>query len=565
MARMQLRVEKRWGLGLVAMLLIAAPAVVVRLGGSDVRYHMEVLTFASSQETWQRQEQGEAQAWRLPSLNGAPRVKKPPMSVWVNLLAWSGLGPDAPVEALALRARLAGVALMGVMLASMFWLGVQTQGVRLGFLAALATGTMLLTIKQGRMATYDAHLAGWLTLAIAAGCQAVGNVPALTAGRRGAVALVAGLALAAAILTKGPLAIPLAVIPWVVLAWGNRVPLWRAGWFTVLALVVAVLVVTPWYVQILGGVVGAGAVLWREYRANRDQGSGPWHYAQLLPLVFPWSLAFAGGLVFPFLVAREQRRRWLQAWLWLVLAFVLMSLSETKRVRYILPLLPPVGLLVAGFWQAWPDLMVRPWAQRLNRAHWGMLEVGALVVAVLPWGQGALLRTGMMHAVEFPVRPAWTALLAGVGLWWLARVGRQAWVRGQANWAAVCTALWMAVAATFGNYFYVESRHGHFTERAEIVRVGGMVGRAELRYLELDVRQQRQPDAKLLLYMRRAIPPVEDRALAGLAADGAFVIARVTAEHGAALEAAGFRERCRFSDGRRKLALYAVAARGNWP
>ena len=86
-------------LRVIALVLLTVPPLWFGLGDADCLFHMEVRAVASSQETWMRLAD-DAQAWRVPSWNGQPRINKPPLVVWMNLLAWAGLPADAPVDIL---------------------------------------------------------------------------------------------------------------------------------------------------------------------------------------------------------------------------------------------------------------------------------------------------------------------------------------------------------------------------------------------------------------------------------------------------------------------------------
>ena len=94
------------------LLLLCVPLVWGGLGAPDCEFHMEVMALASSQEAWLSQ-QSDSRAWLIPSWNGAPRVNKPPLLVWINLLAWRGLPPGASVETLVQRARQAAASPVG--------------------------------------------------------------------------------------------------------------------------------------------------------------------------------------------------------------------------------------------------------------------------------------------------------------------------------------------------------------------------------------------------------------------------------------------------------------------
>ena len=89
-----------------------------KLGVSDSMYHMENMTLLPSQETWIRQQHGDLDAWLTPSMRGRPRIRKPPMVIWLHMLSWTGLDADTVDPAvLTTRARLVAwsLGLMGVL------------------------------------------------------------------------------------------------------------------------------------------------------------------------------------------------------------------------------------------------------------------------------------------------------------------------------------------------------------------------------------------------------------------------------------------------------------------
>ncbi|MCB1071140.1 MAG: hypothetical protein KDL31_12365, partial [Kiritimatiellae bacterium] len=96
-------------LGMVLALAISLPGLVGSVSRSDTTAHMEVLSVASSQFTWMRLQEGEADAWLVPSWNERPRIHKPPLVVWANLAAWTGLSREtATPDVLLYRARWVG-------------------------------------------------------------------------------------------------------------------------------------------------------------------------------------------------------------------------------------------------------------------------------------------------------------------------------------------------------------------------------------------------------------------------------------------------------------------------
>ncbi len=86
------------GRDLVLLLLILSASLapmLVQLGLRGPRGWMESVVVLSSQETWLRQHAGESQAWLIPTKNGVPRIVKPPLVVWMNMLAWVDLDPES--------------------------------------------------------------------------------------------------------------------------------------------------------------------------------------------------------------------------------------------------------------------------------------------------------------------------------------------------------------------------------------------------------------------------------------------------------------------------------------
>lgn len=499
------------------LLLLSLPPLLAGLGASDCIFHMEVRTVASSLETWQRGAT-DANAWLVPSWNGQPRVNKPPLAVWITLLSWRGLSPDAPVDTLVLRARLAGVLCALLALLATAWLGRTLVSLRFGLAAGAVMGSSLFFLRQARMATYDLYLLTFCTLAVAAGVWAM--QPAHPERRRPRHALgwvLAGLALGLAILAKGPLALLLAGAPLVLMS--LQVPeRRRIAPRALLTLLLGLLVAMPWYLYILRTVPQAGELLWREYEAERVRGQPPWYYLGLIGLVFPWTLWLLAGVV-----ATARRHRPAPAaplglvagwFFWILIA---MSLPEAKQQRYILPILPAASLLaVAGGWFADPlHRLTRGWAT----AHASLLGLASVAVA----GLGFLSARTLAHlGLEAPAQAGWPTgwslgpglILFGLALF-IGRSARAGWTE-RALWG---TALWMAAAATPGLYGYAHAARSQYAHRTEVEQVAALTHGQPFVYLTgpYTEPQYEHPDPRFRLYARRVIPGLNLREINQLA------------------------------------------------
>lgn len=556
--------RRGWGrvLRALAVLGVCLPPALAELGRADPVRVMENFSILSSQETWMRLHGGRRDAWIIPSCNGEPRVNKPPMLVWMNLLAWADLTPEsATVERLVLRARLLGVVFGLLAVGATAWMGRRLYGEGTGWVAALALGTGLLFLRHARIAAYDIHLLGWLALAMAAAAGALTAGGAASSVRRRLAWGGAGLALGAALLTKGPLAVLLGAGPmaaWIAARPGPRAAAWRG---LALAVVVAAAVAAPWYAHVLAAVPDSAGRLFTEYRAQRDRFQPPWYYLGLIALIFPWTFAWLRSL--PEAVRRERGGGWNAAWAWFLFVFVVMSIPGAKQQRYILPILPAMALMAARGWLAAPD---GRWRRAMDAAHAIMLAAATVLAVAFAASQDLLVaRHWIARAPLADLRGA-AAAVAGLALAAAAWAAVRALRSGRRMAAAWLTAAWMSMLATAG--FAGVSRAGHGADpcRADALAVARAVGDAPLYYVYRHQPDDLPPSKEFLIYTRRAVPTLGktwlERKLAR--GDAFFAMARVTPGSEPALEGHGLARVMDFDDGsKRSMRLYrspAVAA-----
>jgi 4-amino-4-deoxy-L-arabinose transferase-like glycosyltransferase len=191
------------------------------------------------------------------------------------------------------------------------------------------------------------------------------------------------LSMTAAFWTKGAAALlPLAVA----IAWG--VTCHRARWWRALhapaGVVLFAVLIAPWWIGKLmtqtsqmGEIVLDDNLLWYLPRSIAVLAGPPQH---LVGILFPWVLVLP---LIAWQAAMAIRRRapgrdglgFVIAWALALL--VCLGISEQQRLRYYLPLVPPVALLV-GWWagRRLDD------ARAERRVPWGVYAVAALVIAL---------------------------------------------------------------------------------------------------------------------------------------------------------------------------------------
>lgn len=533
------------------LLLVAAPPLFIGLGNADSEFHMEVRTIASSQETWLRQ-QREPDAWLVPSWNGAPRINKPPLAVWLNMLAWSDFDPaTTSVDALVLRARCVAAGLCLAALLAIWGIGATLHSSRLGLTAAAITGSSLLFLRNARMASYDTYLLAFSTFALAAGVWAM--QPRAKQPKRIVAGLgwfLSGIATAAAVLTKGPIALVMTTLPLLALALTDS----RRGRNMIGLIVatgIALVLVFPWYLYVLGTITAADQILSVEFQAARDEFQPVWYYLCLIPLIFPWLFwlpsFWIGAARRQFKFSEPGVRA---AMLWFLAIFIVMSIPAAKEQRYILPILPATGLLVAIAWQQIGARNKLRWPQGLTRIHAGFLTLASILYAGFALAHSWLLELGVINKPEIVHLPVWVFLLTAAPLFILARVIR----RAPAEAGIWLTAGWMALAATPALYDYGFNPRSRYAQRADVESVLREIGAAPLYYAttpELpDSKEWPMPD--MLLYSQRIIP----RWTNSLPMPGSFVMAAQHDRLDRDLQAAGWVPIRLFDDGNTPRRLY---------
>lgn len=516
------------GKGLTAMMLTLAactPVLVVSLDVADPHHTMENIALLSSQETWLRQIgwhdiPADAKAFWMPTRNGEPRIVKPPMLVWLHMLAWSDLTPaGSNTTQLTHRARLVAAGLGLVMLGSIFWCGRTLGDLRLAVLATLIAGSTWFFQRQARSASYDIHLAAWATLAVASGLWAIAPGQAMpAAGRRVVGWLVCCLALIMAWLSKGPLSLVLVLLPLTAALCLERRH-WRPHVIGMVgAVVVAAAVVLPWF-RYAWAVAEEAAATWRhEFLAPRPEFQPPYYYLGLLGLMLPWTIWLIAGLFHPWMRGEPgARQRLMVAWLWFVLLFVFFSIPPAKQQRYILPIVPAAALLAARVFADHAALAKAgrpdPGARLLQWPHWMCLLAASLMLPLLIAAQPILIGRGWLGepfsaSMPWPAAAAWSAgliAIAALGAW--RHLGRHdAWHGGLATaaWALLLTTVWWPM--------YVRGPHRVHPIRAEAQRVVEVVGDAPLRHLRLS-RQTEGLNEEFLFFARRIAPEVTPQQL----------------------------------------------------
>lgn len=272
--------------------------------------------------------------WGIPHLNLLPYLEKPPLVYWLTALSFKVCG----FTELAARLPSAVSALGGLFLA--YGLGRAFWGPGPGVLGALVLASTAGYVVLGRILTLDMAFALWLNLGIGLGYLALS---------RGQNRLWpwAYFALALAVLTKGPVALVLAGLVWVIWVVVNRRsgrPLIQiCGWLLLAVITLPWFVYVQWrYPEFFRFFILEQHLL--RFLTPAIHPEPLWYYLPvLLGLLLPWTW------LLPWTLTGRDRwqdpdYRFLVIWAAVILVFF--SLSRGKLAPYILPALLPLALLV---------------------------------------------------------------------------------------------------------------------------------------------------------------------------------------------------------------------------
>jgi dolichol-phosphate mannosyltransferase len=286
--------------------------------------------------------------WVVPVLHGQTYPDKPPLLYWLVMGSYQLFG----VHDWSARLVPCLAAFLTVLVT--WWWGRWSLGPR----GALAAGFILCLsarfVYLGRLLTMDSLLCLCVTAALACAHRATAG-PRLRWRWWLTAAGCCGLGL----LTKGPVALALTLVPLLVLQFldpRTARPRWPA-WAVFLG--VACGLAAPWYAAMIAWEPGFAAYFfWRHnverYVAPFDHAKPVWfHLLGLLPGMLPWVLLLPGLVRFQCRrEARHAARRpvalgfFLLTFAWSLLFY---SLAGSKRPVYILPAMPPLALALGCY------------------------------------------------------------------------------------------------------------------------------------------------------------------------------------------------------------------------
>jgi 4-amino-4-deoxy-L-arabinose transferase-like glycosyltransferase len=285
-----------------------------------------------------------------PHLDGVKYFEKPPFLYWVQ----SGMIALFGINEWALRLPTAFMGLLGCL--ATYTVGHYFFNRATGIISAVILATSPLYFGMARSITLDMAVTFWLTLTLFSFIVAV-DLPWHSKARRN-VCWLMYVAAALAVLTKGLIGV---VLPGVVaFSWLLIFNRWRElkQLHLVSGILLFLAIALPWHilVQLKNPEFFNFYFIEQHFTRFLTKAMGRykpiwWFIPILFVGIFPWVFFLPQALRFKW-SERAQYQREIFFMLWAIEIFIFFSLSDSKLIPYILPVLPPLALLLAKFLQA---------------------------------------------------------------------------------------------------------------------------------------------------------------------------------------------------------------------
>lgn len=355
--------------------------------------------------------------WLVPTMQGEPRVAKPPLTAWLGAAAvrpstvsalstTDSAARDGAYHKLAWEIRWPSLLSTCLALMAVYALGRTLGGETIGLVASLVCATTFLVIRLGRYSTTDVQLFLWVNVANLLIARA------LLRGNRWRGTVLAGLAIGLAFMSKGPVALVQTIVPAIAFVIWDRWSARRRGvepmirrdagaprWWGPLITGTALMAVVglTWFVWMLVHVRDIGHIWMMEVTREGATELPPdrWSkYIELFLWVFPWTAFLVVGIVVaaramvgrgdvaPDEFARNRPAAF--ALIFVIVPLLIMSFVSDRKDRYALPMLGPAAIVIAyglaEHFRAW------------HRPRWAAIDV---LLVIIQWIGVAVIGIGL--------------------------------------------------------------------------------------------------------------------------------------------------------------------------
>jgi 4-amino-4-deoxy-L-arabinose transferase-like glycosyltransferase len=311
-------------------------------------------------------------SWLVPHLNGFEHFQKPPLIYWCTAVSLKVLGHNEWAARMPSALAACGILLLTLAIARRLW---SENRARIAAIVLVAT---LLFFGLARMLTPDMLMSFFITAAIAA----------LVYERRWLFFVMMGLGF----LTKGPMAlvVPLSAALGAYLARDRSLPRVPFPWLRGMA--IALLIGLSWFILLAVLDPPLFEYFWRfelldRFASTKHGRSKPfWFFAPvLIGGLLPWTFWIPGLVRQAWHKIRTKQVSPTQGLLlgWTILPLIILSLSGSKLITYVLPLMPAFALAISG---RFADIGC------VKRVAVPSLVIFLIAAGLMPWGNPWMLQ-----------------------------------------------------------------------------------------------------------------------------------------------------------------------------
>lgn len=286
------------------------------------------------------QEMVKYENYLLPTMNGEPRLEKPPLPTWIAAVI-----EHITPQNLIIQRYAAGIAATIMVIFLYLIVSLFTRNKNCGLIASLILATSYNVIMLGRTATWDIYTH----------CFMLGAIYFLivafeTNGAQWKNFILAGLFTGLSFLSKGPVSLYALFLPFLI----SYIIVYRPtmkdkkGGLAVM-IILSLLISSWWYGYIYFFHQDfAVDIAEQESSAWLNRNVRPWYYYWQFPAEAGiWALFWVTAIVY-FFINKQIRyyKEYKFAFIWFVASLILLSIIPEKKTRYLLPLLIPGGMLM---------------------------------------------------------------------------------------------------------------------------------------------------------------------------------------------------------------------------
>lgn len=328
-------------LSVFVLLLICLISFLPNLGVFDPSL-MEARNFVTAREMVQDGN------WLLPTMNGEPRIAKPPFPTWLTAFTILITGSAENLFALRLPAVFAGIVLV---LSIYFLILIKTKSKEHAFISGIVGATSLLILQLSRTGSWDIHCHAWMLAALACWVYSLSKEKIKIKWL-----IVSALFMGLSFLSKGPVSFYTILLPYIIASIAIKdFEIKKLKLIHRLIFLLIVLVVSSWwpaYVYLNKAEIGM-EVLQRETTAWANRHVRPFYFYLHFPVYIGiWAIPLLASFFWKYAQNKfENVNRYVFLMVWIFSALFLLSVIPEKKERYLLPLIVPMVIICASIMQ----------------------------------------------------------------------------------------------------------------------------------------------------------------------------------------------------------------------